>query len=114
MPAYRSDTQRLHARILRASMTPAEAVLWQALRGHRFLCLPVRRQAPVGPWIVDFAIPSRRIAIDLLDKTHDHAADRAPAAGLARLEYRLIHLAPGDVLADLSAVLRRLAEEIGE
>ena len=112
MPAYRTDSQRLHARALRASMTPAEQVLWQALRGHRFLGLSVRRQAPVGPWIVDFLIRAHRFAIDLVDVTHDRAADRAPASGLALLGYRCLHLPPRDVLGDLPATLRRLAREI--
>ena len=113
MPFYCNDGQRVHARALRASMTPAERVLWQALRGHRFQGLSVRRQVPVGPWIVDFLIPSRRFVIDLLDETHDRAVDRAPAAGLAMLGYRSLHLRPEDVLADLPVTLRRLAKEIG-
>lgn len=112
MPAYRNDSQRLHARALRASMTPAEQALWQALRSHRFHGLAVRRQAPVGPWIVDFLIPAHRFAIDLIDETHDRAADRAPASGLALLGYRCLHLPPRDVLGDLPATLRRLAREI--
>ncbi len=114
MPVYRNDGHRVHARVLRASMTPAEAALWQVLRAHRFMGLSVRRQAPLGPWIVDFVIPSRRFVIELLDETHDRAVDRAPAAGLAILGYRCVYLRPSDVLADLPAILHRLAEEIGQ
>ena len=113
MPAYRNDTQRLHARALRASMTPAEQVLWHALRGHRFMGLSVRRQAPIGPWIVDFLIPSHRLVIELTDETTHRASDKAPAAGLARFGYRCLYLHPDDVLINLPAALHRLAKEIG-
>src|SRR5439155_18002238 len=55
------------ARRLRKNATEVENRLWQALRelrtghrtGHRF-----RRQHPIGPCVVDFAYPARKLAIE--------------------------------------------------
>lgn len=110
MPAYRTDSQRLHARAQRAALTPAEAALWAALRNHRFLGLSVRRKAPVGPWLADFLIPSRRLAILVQPETAQPGTDHPPPGALERLGYTVLRPAPTDLLSPhLSAFLRHLA-----
>jgi len=44
---------------LRNQMTPAEEVLWEALRERRLNGLRFRRQHPVGQFILDFIVHSR-------------------------------------------------------
>jgi very-short-patch-repair endonuclease len=51
---YQEPWQTKHARSLRREMTPAERILWNALRGRRFDALKFRRQRPVGPYVLDF------------------------------------------------------------
>ena len=36
--------------------TPAEQLLWQRLRGAQLAGLRVRRQQPIGPFVVDFFV----------------------------------------------------------
>ena len=43
------------ARALRHDLTPAEGVLWQALRGRKLSELKFRRQYPVGKFILDLS-----------------------------------------------------------
>ncbi len=38
---------------------------WSVLRGLREFGYPVRRQHPVGPYTVDFAIPKARLVIEI-------------------------------------------------
>lgn len=113
MPAYRDDSQRLHARAQRAAMTPAEAALWQQLRNHRFLGLSVRRKAPVGPYIADFLIPSRRIAICILPETTLRGSDHPPPGALEQLGYTVLRPSAdalrGQHIADF---LHRLAARV--
>ena len=79
------------ARRLRRDATDVERLLWRALRecgaGHRF-----RRQHPVGAYIVDFAYPAGKLAIELDGSQHlaREAADAARTAELARRGYRVI------------------------
>ncbi|ASC69877.1 hypothetical protein XM38_008070 [Halomicronema hongdechloris C2206] len=57
------------ARDLRQQQTPSEEKLWQQLRrkqrGYR-----VRRQQPIGPFIVDFYISQARLVIEVDGAVH--------------------------------------------
>lgn len=113
MPAYRSDSQRLHARVQRGALTPLEKALWAALRNHRFHGLPVRRKAPVGPWIADFLIPSHRIAICIQPETAAMGQDHPPPGTLEALGYTVLRptasdLAPTGLPSFLHTLSRRV------
>tara|TARA_R110002020_G_scaffold224522_1_gene434050 strand:+ start:1254 stop:1565 length:312 start_codon:yes stop_codon:yes gene_type:complete len=57
-------------------MTEGEHRLWGELRDFRHhYGLHVRRQAPIGPYIVDFAIHSIKLAIEV-DGEHHQLPDR--------------------------------------
>jgi very-short-patch-repair endonuclease len=46
------------ARQLRRNLTPAERILWKALRGRRFDELKFRRQYLLGMYVLDFFCPT--------------------------------------------------------
>ena len=71
--------------------------------------LQVRRLAPIGPYIVDFIIPSQRLVI-IIDVPCDQAA--AVMSYLTARDYRTTCLASRDVLSTPSAVLARLTLQI--
>ena len=76
------------ARELRRKMTLPEVVLWRALRKGRLAGLRIRRQHPIGPYILDFYCPSARLAIEVDGSVHDITAqvrhDERRAAWLDR------------------------------
>jgi very-short-patch-repair endonuclease len=51
-------------------MTPPEAALWQVLR-KRPEGLKIRRQHPIGPFVVDFYCPSVKLVIEIDGEVHD-------------------------------------------
>jgi very-short-patch-repair endonuclease len=53
------------ARDLRIRQTAAEVMLWEALRNRRLDGVKFRRQHPVGPFVIDFCCPERRLAIEV-------------------------------------------------
>lgn len=113
MPAYRSDTQRLHARAQRAGMTGPEKALWAALRNHRFHGLSIRRKAPVGLWIADFLIPAHRIAICIRPETAGTGQDHPPPDALERLGYTVLRPSGTDLTAEgLPLFLRYLSRKV--
>ena len=57
------------ARSLRANQTDSEARLWGELRGRKLHGWKWRRQAPIGPFIVDFFCPAARLVVEL-DGSH--------------------------------------------
>jgi very-short-patch-repair endonuclease len=101
------------ARQLRRDATEAEKRLWWGLRelgtDHRF-----RLQHPVGPYIVDFAHPRGKLAIELDGSQHiaQQTADAARSAELLRRGYRVIRFWNNDVLHNLAGVLERIRQEL--
>ncbi|MCI3132994.1 DUF559 domain-containing protein [Phenylobacterium aquaticum] len=49
---------------MRQSPTAQEARLWKVLRDRRLLGVKFRRQAPLGPYVVDFLCPRHRLIIE--------------------------------------------------
>lgn len=111
MSGFQSARQKHFAKALRSNMTEEEKRLWYHLRAHRLLGLSVRRQAPVGPFIVDFLIPSRRLVIEADGAHHDPASDTIRDAQLSALGYRTLRLTNHDIRTNLPGVLARIAEE---
>ena len=68
-----AERRLAQARRLRGHMTRAETFLWGVLRGRAFGGLKFRRQAPIGPYIVDFVCLKRRLVVELDGGVH---ADR--------------------------------------
>jgi very-short-patch-repair endonuclease len=58
-------------------MTDAERRLWYRSRAHRFLDLKFKRQAPIGPYIVDFICFEHKLIIEVDGGQHaESEADR--------------------------------------
>src|SRR5439155_3820713 len=71
---------------------------------RRLAGLRVRRQHPIGPYIVDFYCPSARLAIEVDGFAHDTAAaarhDETRQAWLARRGVTVLRVRASDVLRD--------------
>jgi very-short-patch-repair endonuclease len=113
-PHIRGTTPEIEAaaRRLRANMTPAERILWQALRGRQLDGLKFRAQHPVGQFILDFWCPACRLAIELDGGLHQsqQEQDAARTAQLEAYAYRVIRFRNEEVLTDLPSVLERIRE----
>jgi very-short-patch-repair endonuclease len=92
-------------------MTPAEHALWQAIRGRRLGGLKFRRQHPLGPFVVDFVCPPRKLVIELDGEVHDDRVgyDEARTEQLSEYGYRVLRFRNQEVLMNLGAVLTRIA-----
>ena len=55
---------------MRRAMTPPEARLWVHVR-RKALGTSIRRQHPVGAYILDFYCPAARLAIEVDGAVHD-------------------------------------------
>ena len=100
------------ARELRTRQTAAEDVLWEALRNRRLNGLKFRRQHPVGPFVLDFCCPDRRLAIEVDGAIHDTQRERdAEREALLRVAgYRVLRFPNEAVSDDLAAVLEVIRE----
>jgi very-short-patch-repair endonuclease len=104
-----TDLSKANARRLRQVMTPAERTLWHALWNRGLLGLKVRRQVPVGPYIADFYCAERRLIIEAGEGDHGGTGDLARDHWLSARGFHVLRLWQADILADLPAVLDRIA-----
>ena len=102
------------AREYRREPTPAERVLWAALRGRQVGGLKFRRQHALGPFILDFCCAEHRLVVEVDGSVHDdpEQADRDAhrTQHLERFGYTIMRVRNDDVLHRLDEVLARIRE----
>ena len=95
-------------------MTQPEHELWTALRARRFGGVKFSRQVVAGPFILDFAARSRKLAIEVDGDTHasDGSHDERRAAWLEEQGYRVIRFSNTDVMDNVEGVLLVIQETL--
>jgi very-short-patch-repair endonuclease len=115
---YRDQNQRDFARKLRNEPTDAEKRLWHFLRagqrrGHKF-----RRQAAIGPYVVDFVCFSVKLIVELDGPQHlDRDAvlhDARRTDWLAARGFRIIRFCNQAMDEDIGAVVSEIAHASDE
>ena len=94
-------------------MTVSERVLWEALRA---LDLHIRRQAPIGRYVADFAHHGSRLVIEVdsgwRDDPKAQLRDAARDAWFAEQGYRVMRIRDGEAFGNPYLVAERVAAEI--
>jgi very-short-patch-repair endonuclease len=111
-----SASIRRAAKKLRANTTPHERLLWRALKELPVDGTHFRRQAPIGPYVVDFFCPAAHLVIEL-DGGHQNEDDNAQRdqerqIWLEREGYRVVRFWNSDITGDLASVLERIYVEL--
>jgi adenine-specific DNA-methyltransferase len=102
----RGDATR-RARELRRAETEPESMLWARLRGRRAGDLKFRRQAPIGPYFVDFCCVAAGVVVELDGDQHAASVpyDDARTRWLEHRGWSVLRWRSTEVLADLEAVV---------
>ena len=94
---------------MRQEPTPAEAILWESLRGRKLGGLKFRRQHPVNAYILDFWCHDCQLVIELDGNAHDTASarghDEMRQQHLESHGYTVLRFRNEEVLNNLPAVL---------
>jgi very-short-patch-repair endonuclease len=101
------------ARDLRKNMTDAERRLWSHLRNEQ-LGVRFRRQAPIGPYIADFACFSPRIVIEVDGGQHDEQQgyDTRRDEWLRSQGFVVLRFWNNEMLGNTEGVLERILSEL--
>ena len=101
----------LAARRLRKTPTDAEMRLWAVLRRRQIEGARFRRQAPIGPYVVDFACFAERLVVEVDGGQHAHQQDRdtARTAWLETQGFRVLRFWNHEVLGNIEGVAERIA-----
>jgi very-short-patch-repair endonuclease len=116
LTAISKDTRR-RAASLRREQTFQEKALWVQLRELKAYGIHVRRQAPVGPYVADFAILSCRVLIEIDGEVHGAAIqcsrDEARDRWLQKEGFEVWRYAASDVEHNLEGVVEDVLRRLG-
>ena len=102
------------ARKLRRNETDAEHILWRGLREFKQAGFHFRRQAPIGPYVTDFACHRAKLIVELDGDQHGEdsnaAYDAERTAYLNSRGYRVIRFANWEVLKERKRVLGHILQ----
>ena|SRR5690606_30344263 len=100
------------ARALRREQTPAERAFWALLYPWRERGLHWRRQAPIGPYVVDFCCKNRKLVVEIDSDSHFSDAgisrDAVRTAYLRQRGFTVLHFTNVDVLESEEGVFEIL------
>jgi len=96
-----------HAKRLRRDSTDAERKLWQRLRSRQ-LNAKFRRQATIGPYIVDFLCIEAGLVVEADGGQHSTESDAARTAWLKSRGFRVARFWNNDILANIDGVLQSI------
>ncbi|MBS1702507.1 MAG: DUF559 domain-containing protein [Armatimonadetes bacterium] len=91
-----SDHQTRRARLLRQEAIRAEKRLWYLFKAGNKSDFKIRRQHPIGPFIVDFFCFSAKLALEIDGWSHVgcEAQDAARDAYLSKMGIKTIRVGP--------------------
>jgi len=105
-------------RVLRKNLTPAEALLWKALKNRQLKGRKFRRQHSVGNYILDFYCPSEKLNIELDGMPHftiiGEKKDKKRDEYLKTFGIKIIRFENRDLYNNLTGVLEIIQEHFNE
>jgi len=102
------------AKAMRHAPVVTERLLWKLLRDRRLDGLKVRRQVPLGRYIVDFLCPRHRLIIEADGPSHeDSLHDRDRDAWLQSHGFRVMRFPNKEIQDYPDAVLSRILAACG-
>ena len=106
---WNSPTLIERRKILRNNCTVAESLLWEKLKGSR-LGVKFRRQHSVGPYILDFYCPVKKLAIELDGNVHigKEEIDEYRTRTLKEHEVNVVRFKNEDVEKRMGEVIKKI------
>ncbi|RJF85963.1 endonuclease domain-containing protein [Sphingomonas cavernae] len=101
-----------HAARLRRDMTDVERRAWHAVRDRRLEGFKFRRQASIGPFVVDFLCIEAELIVELDGGQHSVEADARRTAYLEERGYRLLRFWNSEVIETFEGVLETIARAL--
>jgi len=114
MTVFYNKTKNLTKRILlRQSQTKEEFLLWEKLRNNQ-LGFKIKRQYSVGPYVLDFYCPLKKLAIELDGSQHieEKEYDILRSEYLAVFGIKVIRFWNKEVNANIESVIEKIINEL--
>src|ERR1700760_2968409 len=102
------------ARTLRSNPTATERVLWDRLRQRKLGGLKFPRQAPMGPYVLDFLCLRHRLIVEADGPFHDAERDALRDAWLEAKGFRVLRFSNRQIHGSLEEVTDHILAAIEE
>jgi very-short-patch-repair endonuclease len=111
----RNILTRNRAKQLRRDMTESEIKLWSRLRAGRLQGIKFVKQAPIAPYVADFAVRDLGLVIELDGDSHGGREDydAARTAFIESQGYRVIRFTNNEVMSNIDGVLQTILIALG-
>lgn len=100
------------ARKLRNNLTDTEKVLWYYIKSRQVQNLKFRRQAPIGPYIVDFVCYSIKLIIELDGSQHrdkeNMVRDQKRDDWLRKQGFKILRFWDNEILENINGVMEEI------
>jgi very-short-patch-repair endonuclease len=104
------------ARELRAEMTRAESILWNALRNNKIKGYKFRRQHPIGRYIADFYCHKAKLIIEVDGGVHNDPEvkeyDEWRTSDIEQHFIKVIRFSNNEVINNIETVLGQIESEL--
>jgi very-short-patch-repair endonuclease len=97
-----------HAARLRREMTDVERIVWEHLRNRQLEGFKFRRQASIGPFVVDFLCAERSLIVEIDGGQHSPERDAARSKYLEERGYCILCFWNHDISDALDGVLQTI------
>lgn len=113
---FQPDDQTVRARNLRQAEINAETKLWKKFRKLNSIDLKIRRQHPVGPFIVDFFCSAAKLALEIDGGSHEGREDQDAARDkyLCKMGIETMRVPPSVADDHIDEFVARFREECRE
>jgi len=117
-PTANPQSTIARARRLRRSLTEGERRLWSELREFkRWYGIHVRKQAPIGSYVVDFAIHEQKLIIEVDGEHHfipdGMRGDQMRDAWLSGRGYRILRFNTGELADSFDGCIEEILGVLG-
>ncbi len=102
------------AKQLRRDSTDAERALWRLVRGRRFSDYKLRRQVPLGLYIVDFVCLEQKLVVEIDGGQHSEAVsyDSARTEWLESQGFRVLRFWNNEALSNSDGMVEVILAEL--
>ncbi|NQT24205.1 endonuclease domain-containing protein [candidate division KSB1 bacterium] len=109
---YNKTSEKMKRRVLRNNMTEHEIIFWSRLKNRQLEGFKFRRQYSVGPYILDFYCPEKKLAIELDGGGHftedGIEYDRVRQSEIEQLGVRFLRFTNSDARTHLYEILTEI------
>lgn len=115
---YNRTSEKEKRRRLRNNMTEPEIILWSRLKSRQLSGFKFRRQYSVGPFVLDFYCPEKKLAIEVDGGGHfsDEGVeyDRMRQSVIEQFGIHFLRFTNADVVKNLYGVLTVIDDELNK